>query len=195
MRRIIAGMLIVITILMLAGCGREAEVTTNTVIVEKKGKVTGAIVEDFAQDYYNSDELKQMVEEEVTSYNESSGGEDVSLNRFEVKDGIAKVYLDYDSADTYTAFNGKTLFTGTVAETYDAGYDLDIKMTDANDSTVTIGKDDILGMGDNHIVITEEPVNVRTYGKILYISDGVSLVDYKEATVSEDAGTAVIIFK
>ena len=195
MRRIIAGMLIVITILMLAGCGREAEVTANTVIVEKKGKVTGAIVEDFTQDYYNSDELKQMVEEEVTSYNESSGGEDVSLNRFEVKDGIAKVYLDYDSADTYTAFNGKTLFTGTVAETYDAGYDLDIKMTDANDSAVTIGKDDILGMGDNHIVITEEPVNVRTYGKILYISDGVSLVDYKEATVSEDAGTAVIIFK
>ena len=49
---------------LLAGCGTP-DVATNTVIIEKNGKITEALVEDFSKDYYTQEELEAFVEEEI----------------------------------------------------------------------------------------------------------------------------------
>ena len=48
--------------------------------------------------------------------------------------------------------------------------------------------------GDRYVAIVTEPVDVRTFGTILYISDGVTYEDKKLVTVSGES-TAYIVFK
>ena len=55
---------------LLSACGKETDVDTNTVIIEKKGQITEAIVEDFEQPYYDQEELKREIEDDYTSFNE-----------------------------------------------------------------------------------------------------------------------------
>lgn len=51
-------------------------------------------------------------------------------------------------------------------------------------------------MQDKHILIIDEPLHIVTYGKILYVSDGVSVTGSKEADISKDMdGTGYIIFE
>ena len=47
---------------LLTACTGEKSADTNTISVDKKGTVTETIVEEFAQSYYDADELKEMVD-------------------------------------------------------------------------------------------------------------------------------------
>ena len=70
---------------LLSACGKETDVDTNTVIIEKKGQITEAIVEDFEQPYYDQEELKREIEDKISQFNTQSGDgkEAVELEKFE----------------------------------------------------------------------------------------------------------------
>jgi hypothetical protein len=86
-----------------------------------------------------------------------------------------------------------------------AGYDLNITLTDASDSSVTISKPQLLGMGDNHIVIIQtekaeegaqiETVHVNTYDEILYVGNGVTKTGKKSADINVSNGYGIVVFK
>jgi hypothetical protein len=86
-----------------------------------------------------------------------------------------------------------------------AGYDLNISLKDVSDTSVTISKPQLLGMGDNHIVIIEaekaedgaqiETVHVNTYDEILYVGNGVTKTGKKSADVNVASGYGYIVFK
>ena len=63
-------------------------------------------------------------------------------------------------------------------------------------------KPELLGMGDNHIVIeiienaeAADLIRVNCFDEILYISDGVTAVGKKSADVSLTDGYRIIVFK
>lgn len=189
-RIIIASLLMA---LFLSACGEDGSTDTNTVSVDKKGVVTGTIIEDFAESYYDADELKRMVDKEVTDYNARAGEGSVTVKAYEAGEGSIRLVMDYASYKDYVGLNEKEFFAGTVAEAYDAGYEFaDVKSTDGSG---TLLKQEVLENGDYKLVILEEAQDVKVSGKILYVSDGVELKNSKTATVKEEGGLAYILYQ
>lgn len=181
---------------LLCGCGAGTKIDTNTVILDKKGAVTEAIVEDFSQPYYDADELKAEIESKAAKYNSETGVEDaVSLEKLELsEDKVISVRLTFKSCGDYASFNEKELFAGTVADAYAAGYTFS-SMKDVNQENVVLSAEDVLEKGSMHIVILEEAQQVIVPSDICYISDGVSLVSKKQAVNLNEGERAFIIYE
>ena len=58
--------------ILMTGCGSSLEADTNTIYVEKNGKITSVDVEAFDQSYYDETELETFVDEAVNAYNEEN---------------------------------------------------------------------------------------------------------------------------
>jgi len=178
---------------VLFGCAGESKVETNTISINKKGVVTGTIVEDFSQPYYDQEELKKMIDNEVAAYNSKAGADSVTVETYEVTDGKVTLSMDYASYKDYADMNEKDFFVGTVSQAYDAGYSFEsIKSADG---TTTVSEKEILEMGEEKIVICDEAIDVRVSGKISYISGNAEIKDNKTASIKEEGVLAFILYE
>lgn len=165
--------------------------TEDTIVIGKKGTVEGVIVEEFDKDYYNQDELNQMITDEISAYN--GGGEAVTLEKFEMtEDNKVYVSINYQTPADYKEFNEKELFVGTVLDAYNAGYTF-VDMAAVGEGS-GLGAEEILENGSLKLVIFEEPVCVRVSGKIAYVSENVTNIDKKEAK-AQGEGLFYIIYE
>ena len=181
---------------ILCGCGADSDVTTVT--ISKKGEITSNIIEDFDKDYYSLDDLDNTISEEVSKYNAANGTDSVTAEKPKKKgDDKVSEKITFASYRDYAGFNNSQFFCGTVADASASGYDLGTSLKSVKDSTKTLtGEEVISDMQDKHILIIDEPLHIVTYGKILYVSDGVSVTGSKEADISKDMdGTGYIIFE
>jgi hypothetical protein len=188
---------------LLSGCSnKKTDVDTSTVFIEKKGKVISVDVEHLDKDYYDIDELKDYITEHVEDYTETNG-DTVKETSFDVKDGIAKLTMEYDSYEDYAGFNGVELYCGTVVGAQADGYDFDMEFYRVEDSQKQeiVEKSDILAEDDNKIVIIKANVDVMVPGTVLYVSapdtdirseDVVSIVG---EGANEEAQLTYIIYK
>lgn len=215
MRRLGTAAGILVTALLLGGCGKNetsnsaetiqaGKISSAVIELQKDGSVVETITEEFTKNYYNEENLKNMLLSEVADYNNGSENGNLSVERFENKDGKLVVQLKYPSTDAYTdyntnQYNDSTIFCGTVAEAYDAGYSFDISMTDSKGEE-TIGKEELLGMGENRMLITKVPVRVKLPGKIMYAGENIIVESRNQAIMQADEngealGTYYIVFK
>lgn len=215
MRRLGTAAGILVTALLLGGCGKNetsnsaetiqaGKISSAVIELQKDGSVVETITEEFTKNYYNEENLKNMLLSEVADYNNGSENGNLSVERFENKDGKLVVQLKYPSTDAYTdyntnQYNDSTIFCGTVAEAYDAGYSFDISMTDSKGEE-TIGKEELLGMGENRMLITKVPMRVKLPGKIMYAGENIVVESRNQAIMQADEngealGTYYIVFK
>ncbi|MFT3983735.1 MAG: hypothetical protein QM697_07495 [Lachnospiraceae bacterium] len=183
--------------ILLYGCGTSStDINETTVIINKNGEITDAIVESFDAEYYDASELQSMIDEELAEYGKLSGSKNhAQLAEFTVSKGAAKVLIEFATPADYASFNGVSFFYGTISEAYEDGYDLDVTLK-SNTGQDTIGKAELMEMGKNHIVIVSEPIRIQTYGKILFSTANVDMIDEKSARISsESEGLAYIILK
>lgn len=187
----------VIMAIGLAGCGSsESAVTATTIEVKKDGSVIHTIVEDFSEDYYDLAALEREIQDACDSYNALSGEGSVTVGEAVVADGILTVRMTYQDAAAYAGFNKQALFTGTVKDAYNAGYDLDVTLYSVLNDGETIGKDELLNMGEKHIVILREAVDVRVWNKVLYVSgDVLKTGDSKMVMVGGSSALTYIVFE
>lgn len=180
-----------------AAAGTEIEVL-------KDGSIVETITEEFAKDYYDETNLRDILIAEVDDFNRGAEDGSITVDKFESEDGKLTVSIKYPSADIYTAYNtdpynNKKLFCGTVAEAGDAGYSFDISLTDVKGEE-TIGKEDILGMGSSKILIAESPSRVKVTGRILYVGENISVSGKNQAIMQsgedgEALGRYYVIYK
>ncbi len=76
-----------------------------------------------------------------------------------------------------------------------AGYDLDISLIDLKDNTQYITRDDLLKMGEKHLLITSESMHFIMPSNLAYVSEGVIISEgRKEAdTVPEDSCCYILL--
>ena len=171
MRRILAIVLAAAMMLGMSACGAEKSAVTETTIeARKNGTIVHTIVEEFTEEYYSFDELMEMITDSCTNYNASAGKGRVVVESVELSEGILTAVMKYKSADDYTAFNQVPLFTGTIQEAIDAGYNMNVRLYLADGGEFTIGKEELLEMKDRHLMILREEVFVRVWNDILYHS-------------------------
>ncbi len=195
MRRMIhVGALLVLTVAVLTGCGKNFSADTDTVYVQKKGTVKGANVADFDKEYYDEAELESFINDTVDTYVAKAGEGTVAVTSFAVEDGTAHVYLDYAGAEDYAQFNGIDFYAGTVLDAQADGYDIPKEYNAATDKDTTWDAD------GNKIVIIGQQTQVRVDGTILFVTPNVTVVDKNTADVTydildEEAQPAYIVYK
>lgn len=172
-------------VLLLGGCGQKFEPTESTLFVTSKGVVKSAIIESFDQDYYDFEELSTEVKGRVSEYCLTSEGEPITLVSMEEGNQEVTLFMDYETAEDYRAFNDVLLFDGTYAEAKAAGY-VPTELQSPEGEEVSVDSKELDHL---KVIVTEESVGIQTTGKIKYISDNVTYIDKKLARALE-AGAA-----
>ena len=202
MKKIICvGFTMILCMGLLSGCSKKTDVDTSTVFIEKKGKITSVDVEALDKDYYDEAELESYITDHVNDYT-SENGNTVEMVSFTVTDQVAKLQMQYDSYEDYTAFNGIELYDGTVVEAEAAGYDFDTDFISASDEdTKKVSKDDVLADDNNKVVIIKANVDVKVDGTILYVSkENTKVTEKNKVSITgegsaEEAALTYIIYK
>lgn len=193
MKKMKAFVAVLFILMLMAGCSKSFDADTNTVYVKEDGSVMHAIIEDFSESNYDSSELEKMVNESISEYND--GSENVKVEKYKVKNEIAKLIMSYQSSSDYANYNKVDFFVGTISEAKNAGYDFEQKFTSIEDQN-TVGAETIKSLTQYKVVIFDEDVQLKTDSKILYISSNTSLVDAKTAKLNDGAeGLAYIIYE
>lgn len=186
---------------LLAGCG-DPDVAANTIIVDKNGKITEALVEDFSKEYYSEDELKSFVEKEIAEYESEHSKGDVKMSGLSIEAGTARMTMKYADAATYQEFHDVTFYAGKVVDAQTAGYQFDANfyaVTDGTLDTTLTGTSTVLAEEGN-VVIIQDAIEVQVPGKITYVSEGVSVNSENTAAITTENETdvppvAYIIYK
>lgn len=175
--------LLAAVLVFMGGCDSLKDVKSSTIHVDKKEKVTSVIVEDFSKAYYDKDELKESIEKAIESYNKAGSKQPVSLKDFTVKKGQARIVMKYDTCADYQAFNQTILYSGTVAGAEKEGYEFKTGFLDTSGAAVDAAA--VLSANPNaRVIISNEPVSIKTTKNILYVSENVSIQDEKTAKIS-----------
>lgn len=184
-------------LLMLTACGSSnKDYDTTTVYIGKNQEVSEYIVEDFDKSYYNTEELKQNIEQTIQEYNEKNGESDlVVLDQYELSDDSEKlnVRIKYQRAKDYGSIHNCEFFVGTVSKAREAGYVLEGLHAAEEQSAKTLAP--VNQMTEEMVVICEEEMDVEVKGDILYISDNVSLKSPGLVTVGESDTYSVIVYQ
>lgn len=188
------GLIGVLAITLLTGCGAEFSADKDTIYVQKKGTIKGANVADFDKEYYSETELSEFITDTVDTYVAKSGEGTVTIQEFAVENGVAHVYLDYAGAEDYAQFNGVEFFAGNILEAKAEGYDIPNAFTAVTDKETTWDAE------GNKIVIVGQQTQVQVDGTILFVSENASVTGKNTADVTydildEEAQPAYIVYK
>lgn len=190
---------------LLTGCGKSLEADRDTVYVQKKGTVVSAAIADFDKDYYDDEELKNYIDERVAEYQEEHGKGSVSIDEFSVEDGVARLFIKYDSCEEYQNFNEVTLFSGTIPQALAEGYNFEEEFTEIENGEAAGSADrDAIADLDAKVIILSEKVDVKVDGTIQYVSsryttmkakDTVSIQLPEEAEDGEESALVYVIYE
>lgn len=195
--------------ILLGGCGKTT-VEITTIAIQKDGTIKHTMVEEFGEK--SADALESMMSEKAAAYNSANpGGESgVSVDEVEAGEGIVRVSMTYPDAASFDGFMNMDVvavdpalrapfFYGTVEEAYEQGFDLEIDLQGVEDESALQGKDDILALGKNRIIIYDSemnlgaPVQISTQDKPLYISDNVTVAGKNVVEISGTEELAYIL--
>ncbi len=182
----------VLTAVLLTACG-AADKESSQISIDKEGKISYQIYEEFSEDYYDVSELSDMASSEVSEYNAEYISEKISLESVEsVKrddSSFVKMVMNFDSSSDFTNFNQEDLFYGTVDEAKQMGYTVSKSLVDKDGDKLP---DSYLGdHGDSHIIITTDKADILAPFNIEYMTEGVVLQGKKEAELSEVSADTV----
>lgn len=197
---------VVFVLLSLTACGGPLKVDRNTVYVQKKGKIIGAIVQDFDKDYYDAEELEAYVNERVEKYVSTHEEDSVKVEEFSVEDQVARLNVQYAGYEDYAALNEVELFAGTMPQALAAGYDFADTFLKVEDGKLgaEVSRDEIIAASDYKVVVLNEKVDVKVDGTIAYVSakytslaakDTVSIALPEDVVDGEELTLTYIIYK
>ncbi len=177
--------------ILLTGCGSSASSTfsQNTISLQKDRSLTYTIVTDFAESYYDVDELTQMAEEEV-----SETGLGVSVQSAQVTDGVIQFTYEMDSAEDYASFMSTSCYLGTISSALSDSYRLKVTVDSVKDDTQVTLAD--VSHTDYSLFIWNEEIAVGCPGKIMYYSTNLEMADdYSVVPLDESTGPYYVVYK
>ena len=185
----------VVMIVTLAGCKKgnvsikTSGIEANTMLIKSDGVVQVATIEEFNESYYDLEELKVYINNNLAEFNQSVGNETaVVLDSLDKKNENAIMVLEYANMEYYAEFNEVEAKLLTTVTDSDLG-ELPDTLQSAQEEG-TISKSELTSLEDAKVVILNEEFNLIVSGKIKYYSNG-TLVDKNEIQTSAE-GTVVV---
>ena len=211
MKSIVMALVLCLAMFMLAACsgGREFAPKGNGMYVSKDGQFSTAFEEAVDKAYFTEADMLKFVEDEVIAYNKSKGapalayqteeaGEEalpVSITSFTYGDK-AQLILAYASAKDYLAFNEKD---ETVTD--ELMFALAKNTTGMPDMTLVsvedgskIAASELIGENKLKIVMIAGEQNFQVQGKLVYVSDNVTVTG-EDTAITAESGYSYLVFK
>ena len=195
-KRVLAAACICFLLMILAGCGGAGvpdTVETTTICIDKKGGVTYYLAGAFDREYYQLGELTSMAEKEAAEFCESAGSSAVTVEKVElVPEGGGKVVITYrfDGCEAFEGFNNIGLFYGTAGEAKDAGYAVNVVLTNEKGEEIPLNAD-----MDRRVIITDAKAFVYCPSKAAGVSVGAALREDGSVDTTAAEGTVIILLK
>ncbi len=146
----------------------------STVYLNKHGVVESLSVESFDKEYYDENELKNFIDEEIKAQQTSQGEESLSLEKFEVKEEKATLRVKYKTAEDYAEFTDTEFESGQ----YTADILSDEQTLIQVETGEEIDKANIEAEGLSYIKIQDpEGIQLLVDGSISYYSNGMEFVE------------------
>ena len=186
MNKRILALILTFVMVSLAGCGGISSAQISTIYIDKAGKVKSVTVESLSAEQYQEADLRELVNQAIEEYNDKQDTERIILKGLSVKKEQARLTMEYATSEDYEGFNGRILFSGTVAKAKAAGYDFNTDFIDENEA---LAKGEvIIKQEDLQVIITNEPVQIKTSQDIMYVSVNAVIIDKRAAQVEAEAG-------
>ena len=179
MRKIrLAGLTAVLclAVFLLGGCSKSDnfEPLQDCLYIRENGTVEEALFDTLDKEYFSSDGLKSFIEEAVIRYNSDAAG-------------IARAYAEDDD-------DNLPVSTGSVESALSVGVNLDVGLKAAKDGSA-VTPDTIKKHGKYRVILIQGVTPVQVQGKVMYISDNVTVIDNNVVSVNAEDEVAYIIFK
>lgn len=201
--KIITVTVMMFAVLLLTACGgakAPTEPDVTSLRISEAGTVTSYLVDTLDKDYYDVNELTDMVVAEVADYNtQNQTGETtpVSFEKAETYPDSDKVLIvmNYDSAKTYEEYNGNVLYFGmTDGEKLLAssnGYTL--PLVSAKDGTAMSQEQREKKWDNKHVIVTDVKAVIYCPYKVTYVSEGVKILPDGGVDTSETEERVMIL--
>ena len=160
---------------LLTGCGNPMnKMKESTVYLNKHGVVESLSVEAFDKAYYDENELKNFIDEEIKAQQTLRGEESLSLEEFEVKEEKATLRVKYKTVEDYAEFTDTKFESGKYKE--------DILSDDQTliqvETKEEVDKANVEAEGLSYIKIQDpEGIQLLIDGNISYYSKGMEFVE------------------
>lgn len=168
------GVLFAILILIsLTGCGKDIELTvenvsSNTLAIREDETIQVALVDSFDKDYYDIEEFKSFINEEINTYNNEYGSNSIILDSLEKKADKVILILSYANMEDYARFNHVEgqLTTGVGAINFE------LPESFLNKKGESVAASEALEKDDYKVFVINENIKVIIDGKIVYYYNG-----------------------
>ena len=180
MRKICRLVLLLTLALSVTGCGASIEVEGG-VTIAKDGSIIGAVSSVLDKDYYDKDELKSMIDDEVAAVNSKLGDKSVEVKTYEVaQDGLVTLKLKYKDSQAYKEFNGTEFYSGDSMTANDT-YGLNGNFVAVSNGV--IATEDAVVPESSKVVVVSENMNVSVPSDIVAVTDNVEVTGKQTAAV------------
>jgi uncharacterized lipoprotein NlpE involved in copper resistance len=198
MKKTVLYTMLLLLVMGIMGCSNKKEsinvedVTVSTILAKTNGKLQVATVEDFGKTYYKLSELQDYITGEVSSYNKKAGGEKITIDDIQLREGKAIMLLTYTGMDQYAAFNKVTAayFNGGVKDN-----PLKLPATLISTKNKSLASTEEVLQNDKYkIIVMNEPYEIIVDGKVKYYSDNAKLLDDNKVQSAAE-GMTIVVFK
>lgn len=189
--------LLVTLVVIITGCGSTFETKQSAVLVKENGTILEASIEIFSGAYLDEAELESFVKESIADFVKENGKKSVEFTSLSVENGVATLFLKYDSCEHFAAFRGEEFFSKTMAEAMAEGYTLSGEYFQVKDGKLGSAVSSADMDDDLNVVITRIPIEINVSGKVRYISENLQLVDEDTVTPVDNYSEEyfVVIYK
>lgn len=195
-RRLIAAALITGAV-TLGGCGKIGQQKWEpkdpaAISIREDGSITEIVNEELDQSWYDASELQNMIQSEVSDYNQKNGADSVTVKKLEAENGTINLEMEYASADDYAQFNNVEFYYGSMINAQLKGYLFDASYKKVKDGVVqgaaVSGSEVIKNMADQ-VLIVRAPLEVEVPGDITFTSSNAEVLSSSvvNATGEQDA--------
>ncbi len=190
MKKRILILLTTFVLLGLTGCNNATKNATGNILTIENDGIIDISVEDYSGVDFSEEDLKTYIDSQVTAFTAKKQGA-VTVGDMYVQGDTVKLSMNYDTLETYNAFNG-TEYQITPGNIWsDEDENRMFKSTDAKELDKT-ALDGILAEDGVSVLEISGQTAVKVNGKVLAYA-GCTLVD--ESTVEVTEEVAIVVYK
>ena len=168
---------VLVCALMLGGCGmlgeKPLEPTETALQMKKDGTVTETVIDQLDQNYYSSQELESMINSSVSEYNQSKGGDVITIDSLSIENNQVNLTMTYASAQDYAEYNNVRFYNGSMLGAEMDGYLFYNQFRQVEKGTVTaddLSNEEALRHKEYQVLVTDTSHAVRVPGDVVYVS-------------------------
>ncbi|BCJ93155.1 hypothetical protein acsn021_07240 [Anaerocolumna cellulosilytica] len=197
MKRYILSIVLILSMVMLAGCNKNKEIVAedvkaNTVLIKNDGTVQAATIENFDKEYYNLEELTTYINEKVSEYNQKNGVDSVVLGELKLIDTNAVLIMNFKSLEHYNYFAETSAVVTSTTSAKNGEITLPDTFLSAKDGAA-ISAADALKNEKYKVLSIKENTEVLVDGTIKYYTNG--RLNGKSKIQTSTEGDTIVVYK